>query len=431
MATAGRTVAFSAATVAVSMSSLLLFPQPFLSSMGLAGTSVAVAAALFALVILPAALRLLGTKINALAPRSWHRRRSATERGRWYRLAHVVMRRPLLYAIAVTALLVALAGPFSKVTFSGYDASILPSDSASGRVFHKLRTGFDDATAASVTLAVTGHADLAPTIRGYTRALGAVRGVRGVAAPRQVGEDLWRIDVVLSGPALSDTSRQTLARLRAIPAPNPVGILGQTARFDALMNGLTDRLPLVAVLMALLSATLVFAMTRSPLLALKNIMMNLITIAATFGILILVFQWGWFGFDRIGSLEATSLIIVGVLVSALSTDYGVFLLSRIKEERDNGASDTEAVATGLERTGPVVSAAAALLFVPLFAIVLSRLAPLRELGLGAALAVLIDATLIRGILVPSLMALLGRWNWYSPFSKKPAEPAPAPVDVGA
>src|SRR5262249_11552878 len=198
------------------------------------------------------------------------------------------------------------------------------------------------------------------------------------------------------------------------------------ARFDSLMAGLGDRVPYVIALMALFSVVLVFAMTRSILLAVTNIVMNMLTIAATFGTLVLLFQWGWFGFHRIGTVEPTSMVIVGVLVSGLSTDYGVFLLSRIKEEHDGGAADLEAVAVGLDRTGPIVSSTTALLFVPLFAITLSRLAPLRELGLGAALAVLIDSTLVRGGLVPSVMALLGRWAWYAPLRRRGGVPGGDP-----
>src|SRR5262249_38105948 len=193
---------------------------------------------------------------------------------------------------------------------------------------------------------------------------------------------------------------------------------------------LGDRVPYVIALMALFSVVLVFAMTRSILLAVTNIVMNMLTIAATFGTLVLLFQWGRFGLHRIGTVEPTALVIVVVLVSGLSTGYGVFLLSRIKEEHDGRAADLAAVAVGLDRTGPIVSSAAALLFVPLFAITLSRLAPLRELGLGAALAVLIDSTLVRGGLVPSLMALLGRWAWYAPLRRRRAGARGGPASGG-
>jgi uncharacterized membrane protein YdfJ with MMPL/SSD domain len=208
-----------------------------------------------------------------------------------------------------------------------------------------------------------------------------------------------------------------------------VDVIGQTASFDALLDSLGKRLPVVAGLMCLLSLILVCALLRSALLPLQNIVMNALSLSATFGALVIVFQWGWLGLGRVGSLEATSLIIVGVLTFGLSTDYGVFLLSRIREERGSVESDNEAVAVGLGRTGPVVSAAAALLFIPLFALTFSQLPPLRELGFGAALAVLIDATLVRGVLVPALMSRLQRWNWWFPLSKRGGGAHAAPLRI--
>ncbi|MFG2518398.1 MMPL family transporter [Streptomyces sp. NPDC048527] len=411
--TAGRTVLFSAATVTVSMACLAVFPQRFLYSMGLAGATVAVAAAFFALVILPALLVRLGPRVNALAPRRLRHRDSTVEQSRWYRIAQTVLRRPLVFAATVTVVLLAAGAPFLKATFSGYDAGVLPASSATGTV-HAAMDDFEDATVSPVTLSVGAGASAQDGMARYASTLRQVKGVEAVGAPRALPGGLWIVEAELADPPLSGEARHTLRALESVPAPGSVSALGETARFDSLLHSLRDRLPYVVGIMFALSALVLLLMTGSVVLALKNIVMNSLTIAASFGILVAVFQWGWLGVEANGSLEVTSLIIAGVLISALSTDYGVFLLDRIQEERAVGRTDAEAVAVGIGATGPVVSAAAALLFVPLVAMTTSQLQPIRELGLGAALAVLIDATVVRGALVPALMALLGRWNWAAP-----------------
>lgn len=411
--TAGRTVLFSAGTVTACMASLAVFPQRFLYSMGLAGATVALSAAFFALVILPALLVRLGARVDALAPRALRHRSVPVERGRWYRVARTVLRRPVVFAAVVAVVLLAAGAPFLKATFSGYDAGVLPASSATGTV-HAAMKDFEHARVSPVTLAVEADGTSEENLARYASALRQVEGVESVTGPRPVGGGLWIVEAEPADPPLSTEARHTLGALQAVPAPGKVSALGETARFDSLLHSLRERLPYVIGIMFALSALVLLLMTGSLVLALKNIVMNTLTIAASFGVLVTVFQWGWFGADANGSLEVTSLIIAGVLISALSTDYGVFLLDRIQEERAAGRGDAEAVAVGIGATGPVVSAAAALLFVPLIAMTTSRLQPIRELGLGAALAVLIDATVVRGALVPALMALLGRWNWAAP-----------------
>jgi uncharacterized membrane protein YdfJ with MMPL/SSD domain len=411
MATAGRTVGFSATIVAAAMASLVLFPQPFLSSMGLAGASVAISAAIFALLVLPAILGILGGRVNALAPQSWQLATRVPQNSGWFRVARRAMQRPFVCAASVACLLVAISSAFLHVSFSGYDASILPDETDAGRVYATLASDFENGTVARVILVVAAGSDQADALSDYTRRLAEVPGVEYVSSAQQVSPLRWKVDVTAWAPALSDRARDTVHRLEHVHAPGPVEAIGETRRFDNLLTSVKGRLPFAVGLMGLLSMALVFGLTRSPVLAVKNVVMNLLTIGASFGILVIVFQWGWLGLGHVGTLEATSLIIAGVLASALSTDYGIFLLSRIKEERESGYPDNEAVAIGLGRIGPVVSAAAVLLFIPLSALMFSELAPLRQLGVGAALAVLIDATVIRGVLVPALMALLRRWNW--------------------
>ncbi|GAB2812404.1 MMPL family transporter [Actinocorallia aurea] len=415
LATAGRTVLFSAALVASAMASLLVFPQKFIFSIGLAGVLVTLAAALFALLVLPSLLRLLGHRVNALAPKAWHRNREATG-ARWYRLAHAVMRRPVLVALAVTAVLLAAGAPFTRVSFGGFDAAALPAESSSAQVFGALRQDFAHASSSPATLLVA--TDDGAAMAPYAQTLRGVPAVASVAPPAQLGDGLWKVDVRLADEPLTSEARDTVEALTALPAPGEVSAVGETARFAALLDSLKQRLPWALGILFALGWILLFAMTGSVILPLKTFVINVLSVCATFGILVPVFQWGWFGFERVGNLEVTTLILAGVLVFALATDYGVFLLHRIKEERDGGLPDREAVAVGLRRTGPVVSAAALLMFIPFIVLCMGRIAAVRELGLAAALTILIDATVIRGALVPALMALLGKWNWWAPGRKE-------------
>ncbi|WP_106396564.1 MMPL family transporter [Actinocorallia populi] len=428
LATAGRTVLFSASLVASAMASLLVFPQKFIFSVGLAGVLVTVTAALFALVVLPALLRLLGHRIDALAPKAWRRGREASG-DRWHRIAHTVMKRPLVFAVVVTAVLLAAGAPFTKVTFGGFDAAALPEDAGSAQVFTALRQDFADASSSPATLLVT-TSDGASMSR-YAASLREVAGVGSVAEPTRLADGMWKVDVRLAFPPLTPEARDAVRGLAEAPAPGPVGVVGETARFEALLDSLAERLPWALGILFALGYALLFAMTRSVVLPVKTFLINMLSVCATFGILMPVFQWGWFGFERVGSLEVTTLILAGVLVFALATDYGVFLLHRIKEERDGGLADDEAVAEGLRRTGPVVSAAAVLMFIPFIVLCLARIPAVRELGLAAGLAILIDATVVRGVLVPALMALLGRWNWWAPGRRRAprAEPERSKLPV--
>ena len=420
LATAGRTVLFSSLTVAAAMSSLLVFPQRFLYSMGIGGVLVALLASAVALTLLPAVLMLLGPRVNALAPARLQRAREREARGdasgAWYRLSRFVMRRPARVAIASAGTLIALGIPFFSIDFTTVDASVLPTSASARQVDETLQREFPPHHTSPTFLAVEQRPG--PALDAYVRRLRRVDGVAEVSAPRPVAPGLTRVDVISGSGPLTSRSEQLVDDVRALHPPFPVSAGGSTAHFVDLRASLASHLPLALAIIALATIIVLFAMTGSVVLPVKAVLMNLLTLSATFGVLVLIFQDGRFegllGYSSQGALEITQPIVLLAIVFGLSTDYGVFLLSRIKEARDRGASDHEAVAIGLQRTGRIITAAALLFCIAIGAFATSKMIFIKELGVGTALAVLIDATIVRALLVPSLMALLGRWNWWAP-----------------
>ena len=411
LATAGRTVAFSAVTVAAAFASLLVFPLAFLRSMAIGGMIVAPLAGLVALTLLPALFALLGERVNALAPRRWQRasERAARpdEHGGWYRYAHWVMRRPGWVAVGSTALLIALGLPFLGVRFIGIDAGVLPSSSSARQVDDVLHAQFAPGLDAPLHLAVHSL-QVVPTIR-------RLRHVLAVAPPERLGPQLWSVDVIPDAPAMSAQTKALVREVRRLPG---VMVSGKTAWYLDTAASLRRHLPYALALLAVTTLLLLFVVTRSVVLPLKALLMNLLGLSAAFGVLVLIFQdgrlQGLLGYRSQGALELTQPVLLFAIAFGLSTDYGVFLLSRIKEAHDAGLPNREAVALGLERTGRVVTAAALLFCVAVGAFATSGILIVKELGLGIALAVAIDASLVRALLVPSLMALLGDWNWWAP-----------------
>jgi uncharacterized membrane protein YdfJ with MMPL/SSD domain len=419
LATAGRTVLFSSVTVAAALGSLLLFPQRFLYSMGIGGMMVAVLAGAVALVVLPAVLALLGPRVNALAPRRLQRAAQADARpaqsGAWYRLSRAVMRRPGTIAAGSAALLIAMGIPFLGLKVTAVDASVLPESSSARQVDIALKRDFDVRRTTPITL--VAEAPPGPALDRYLDRVREVPGVLDVGTPR-TRDGLTLVDAVPRAPVLSEESQQAVRDVRGLDPPFEVLSRGQTAALVDLKESLVNHLP--AALAVLMGATLValFLMTGSLVLPIKALVMNLLTMSAAFGLLVLIFQDGRFerllDYTSQGALEATQPIFLFAVAFGLSTDYGVFLLARIKEARDAGLPNDEAVAIGLERTGRIVTAAALLFSVAVGAFATSELIFIKELGIGTALAVLIDATIIRALLVPSLMKLLGDWNWWAP-----------------
>jgi uncharacterized membrane protein YdfJ with MMPL/SSD domain len=419
--TAGRTILFSSLTVAAAVASLALFPQRFLYSMGIAGALVALVAATLALVVLPALLTVLGPRVNALAPR-WLQRAAdrdarPAQSGAWYRLSRFVMRRPGRVALLSAAFLIALGIPFFQMRFTTVTADVLPHSASARQVDDTLARDFPPNRTSPVAV-VVGAPARSPQVRAVAAQIRRLPGVSAVAAAQPAGARNALLAVAPAQRPLSGATKQLVRRIRDIRAPVYLGVAGQTAGFLDLEHSLGAHLP--AVLAVIVAATLLvlFLFTGSVVLPVKAVVMNLLSLSAVLGILVLVFQdgrlEGLLSYSSQGALDATQPIFLAAVAFGLATDYGVFLLSRIKEARDGGVSDSEAVAVGLERTGRIVTAAAILFAVAIGAFATSQLVFIKELGLGTALAVLIDASIVRALLVPSLMALLGAWNWWAP-----------------
>ncbi len=424
LATAGKSVLFSAVTVAAALAGLMVFPQRFLFSMGIAGVMVALVAAVVALVVLPAVLALLGTRINSLAPKAWRRHSEeadeAVTSGFWFRLSRAVMRRPGIVAAATALVLVVVALPAFGINFTSVDSNVLPTSATARQVSDTIDRDFPEDRSQPIYIAIDAPDSPAATaaIGGYARDLAALPAAAALTPPRIVGPGTWRIDVYSTEEGLTAASRRLVAGIRETPAPYPTLVGGLSASFVDEKDSIAAHLPWAIALIALTTIIALFVMTGSVLLPIKAVLMNLLTLGATLGILVWVFQdgrlEGLLSYDSVGALDLTQPILLGAMAFGLSTDYAVFLLSRIKEAHDAGADTSDAVALGLQRTGRIVTAAALLFAIAIGAFATSQITLIKELGVGTALAVLIDATIIRALLVPSLMGLLGRWNWWAP-----------------
>ena len=414
LATAGRTVAFSSVTVGASIATLAVFPLGFLRSMGIAGGLVGPLAGAISLTVLPALFVVLGTRVNALAPKRWRAaaERAATGgRGGWYRLAHALMRRPAPVAFAAAALLVLLGMPFLSIRFTGVDASVLPASATSRAVDTALRREFPVAVVSPAYTVVSGGPAAATA---YASAVRALPDAALVLPPRRLSSGVWQVRASSGRPFLDPASQRLVRAMRSLPGRAPVG--GATAQFLDQRHSLGSRLPVAIGLICAVTFVLLYAATRSLLLPLKALLMNALTLSATLGILVFIFQDGRLqrvlDYQSQGALQLTQPVLLFAIAFGLATDYEVFLLTRVKEAWDAGLENRDAVAVGLERTGRVVTAAALLFCVAVGAFATSQVILVKELGLGIALAVVIDASVVRALLVPSLMALLGRWNWW-------------------
>ena len=420
--TAGRTVFFSSITVAAALASLIIFPQRFLYSMGLGGALVALLAATIALTVLPAVLSLLGERVNALSPSFLQRRaqREATETasGFWYRLSRFVKRRPIGVATTTAALLIVLGIPFYSLKFTSVDAQVLPSSASARQVDDVLRSDFPPFRDSPVRLLVENSSPQA--IATIQRQLHGLDAVTQVNPPRPVGNGDTVIEAITDSSYITDRSRSLVNQIRDLPDPagSSVLVTGAAANFVDLQHSLRVNAPIALAIVIVSTLIVLFLMTGSVILPIKQLLMNALNLSAVFGILVFIFQdgrlEGLLDYRSQGALEQTMPVLLFAVAFGLSTDYGVFLLSRIKEARDNGIDNSEAVAVGLERTGRIVTAAALLFAIAVGVFATSKITFIKENFIGVALAVLIDASLIRALLVPSLMELLGRWNWWAP-----------------
>jgi uncharacterized membrane protein YdfJ with MMPL/SSD domain len=411
MATAGRTVIFSALTVAAAMASLIVFPLRFLQSIGIGGAVVALTAAATSLLLLPALFVLLGARLGAVKP-------APVGRGFWHRLAGAVMRHPGIIATATIALLLLASVPTLHTKWSGVDASVLPRSQSSRVVSDTIAREFPGANSTPTVIALSAPSSAGPQLAGYARRLAGIHDVTSVGTPRQLSASAWQLDVSTAGAPIGGPAQAALTDIRAVRAPYPAAVGGQAAQFHDQQSSIAASLPLALAILALSTLLILWLMTGSVILPVKALAMNALTVGAALGLLVLVFQDGRFtgplAYTSQGGIESTDFLVLAAIVFGLSTDYGVFLLTRIKEAHDRGLANREAVATGLQRTGRVVTAGAIMVAVALGAFATSHVVFIKELGLGTAVAVLIDAFVIRALLVPALMALLEGWNWWSP-----------------
>jgi uncharacterized membrane protein YdfJ with MMPL/SSD domain len=372
-------------------------------------------------VVLPALLTVLGRRVNALAPR-WLQRAAdrdarPAQSGAWYRLSRFVMRRPGRVAVLSATFLIALGIPFTAIKFVSVTADVLPHSASARQVDDTLARDFPSNRTSPVEVVVGASAN-SPQVTAVAARIARLPDVSAVAPAQPAGAHNALLAVASAQRPLSGATKQLVRNIRAIHAPVYIGVAGQTAAVLDLEHSLGAHLP--AVLAVIVAATLIvlFLFTGSVVLPFKAVLMNVLTLSAVLGLLVLIFQdgrlQGLLSYTSQGALDATQPIFLSAVAFGLATDYGVFLLSRIKEAHDSGVSDSEAVAVGLERTGRIVTAAAVLFAVAIGAFATSKLVFIKELGLGTALAVLIDASIIRALLVPSLMQLLGSWNWWAP-----------------
>jgi putative drug exporter of the RND superfamily len=450
MATAGRTVVFSATTVALSMVAMLLFPMYFLKSFAYAGVATVGFAAIAAIVVTPAAIWLLGDRMDALNVRSVFRRvvdesPKPVEQQFWYRWTHRVMRRAIPLGLIVVTLLLVLGAPFLGVRWGFPDDRVLPSSASAHQVGDQLRNDYVDNSATAVTVVVPDAQGLGPAdIERYAAELSKVSAVTAVSSPTGtfvggnktgpptaatgIADGSAFLTVSSTAPLFSDASEDQLDALHAVPGPggHSVQLTGIAQINRDSVAAITDRLPWVLGLIAVITFGLLFLLTGSVVLPVKAIVLNILSLTAAFGALVWIFQEGHLsalGTTPTGTLVANMPVLLFCIAFGLSMDYEVFLLARIRENwlalRAAGGNTARvdndtAVALGLARTGRVITAAALVMSISFAALIAAEVSFMRMFGVGLTLAVLVDATLVRMVLVPAFMHVLGGWNWWAP-----------------
>jgi RND superfamily putative drug exporter len=424
MASAGRTVLFSALTVAISLTGLLVFSSPFLQAAGAAGVSVVLVALLVALTLVPALIVLAGkrlarpgllTRIPGLLRRFGD---VAPPEGFFSRLARRVQRRAALVVIAVLVVLAALALPALGMRMVSSGVDLLPASSGQRQLFDQLDHRFPLVASPGVTVVTRLPAAEAAT---WAQSLATLPGVAGVSPPQErPGPDgpLQVIGVRPAGDDASDAARQLVREVREHRPDAPTWVTGSSALLVDFLDGTKQRAPYAVALVVLATFVLLFLMTGSVLVPLKALLMNVASLGASFGVVVWVFQdghlRGLLGFTPVGGIETTLPSLLLAFGFGLAMDYEVFLLSRIKELYDSGVPNDEAVARGLQRSGRIITSAALVVVVVFAGFVFGDLLIIKETGLALAVAVAVDATLVRILLVPATMTLLGEWNWWAP-----------------
>jgi RND superfamily putative drug exporter len=427
VSTAGRTVVFSGLAVAISFIGLALFPSRFLQSMGYAGVATVLFAVISSLTVLPALLRVIGTRVNSLRiplPRLRSSRTAlvaADERqGRWYRVAQAVMRRPLVSTIGIVVVLVLLGTPFLGVNWARPGDWVLPVNSDARAVTQVLGTQFTADPSKTVTGVVEfpGAADPAQAA-DFARRLGAVPGVTSAKVTGGNG-NLARVTLGYTMDPMSPQAVTMVHDIRAVPAPAGSQALftGMPASRVDIQQMIISRLPWLALFVALVSFVVMFLAFGSVVLPVKSLVMNLLSLSASFGAIKLIFQDGWLSgllnFVPVGAVDINFPVLIVAVAFALSMDYEVFLLSRVREHYARTGDTAESMAVGLQRTAKIITSAALLLVVVTGGFVLSQVTLMKMIGVGLVIAIVVDATIVRGLLVPATMRLLGRWAWWAP-----------------
>ena len=457
VATAGRTVAVSGITVAMALASLMLFPEDFLRSMGYGGVATVLVDMLAALTVMPALLAVFGRNVNALRiRRAVHRPPVADGAGAWYRIARSVMRRPLLYAVPIVVVLLALGSPFLRVTWGGADATDLPASAAPRVVTETLNRDFPGNPTSPIESVVQFAGPVAGSPAreaALSRYVGRLDRVPGVIAAQVTGVhgDVARVDMRYGPNPYSAQARAIVGQVRDVPPPmkgeGEVGgarayVGGQSAQLVDELSSLGSVLPWMALVVALATFVLLFLAFGSVVLPVKAIAMNVLSLSAMYGVVVWIFQEGHLSgllqFTPNGTIEPTIPILMFAIMFGLSMDYEVFLLSRIRERYDVTGDNTAAVASGLQRTGGLITSLALLLVIVVGAFSASGVTFIKLLGVGMIVALIVDATIVRVLLVPAVMRLLGPANWWAPrplrrlyarYGIREAEPASPETSV--
>jgi trehalose monomycolate/heme transporter len=426
VATAGRTVLFSGVTVAIVLASLMLFPETILRSIGYGGVATVVIDMVAALTVLPALLAVLGPKVNSLrVRRSVARPPAAEASGAWYRLAHSVMRRPLLYAAPIVVLLLGLGSPFLHVVWGGVDATVLPASAAPRVVASALNTDFPGNPTAPIETVVTfgGPVNGSPArVAGLAAYAGRLGRVPGVTSARVTGVqgDAARIDLSYGPGPYTPQARAIVGQVRDVAAPDGAVARtgGQTAELADELSSIGHTLPWMALAVVLATFALLFLAFGSLILPAQAIVASVLSLSAMYGVATWIFQDGHLsgvlGFTPNGTTSPTIPVLMFAIMFGLSMDYEVFLVSRIRERYIATRDNAGAIASGLQRTGGVITSAALLLIVVVGTFSISGITFIKLLGVGMIVALVIDATLVRMLLVPAVMRLLGDANWWAP-----------------
>ena len=420
MASAGRTVLFSSVTVAISLAGLLVFPMYYLRSFAYAGVSVVAIAALGTLVLLPALLAVTGKRIDSLALHAPRRTRLRVEDGQWYRLARRTMRHPLPVVAAAVAFLLLLGAPFLHANLGFSDDRNLPAGAPVRQVSDAIRAGFSERPDSTLYVLAERAGRSGAVLQSYAARVSRLDGVTGVELGPRLRSDGSTFLVVHNNREPYGLDGERLVRaLRAMPAPVPVQVTGLAALGVDTKQVMAQRLPLAIAVIVITTFLALLAMTGSVLAPIKALAINALSLSAVFGALVYVFQEGhlrWLmgNFTVTDSINVLNPPLIFCIAFGLAMDYEVFLLSRIKEEHDDGRDNATAIAGGVQRAAPIITAAAGVMAIVFVAFSTSGVTNVKMIGAGLALAVVIEATIVRALLVPAFMRLAGRWNWWAP-----------------